>query len=488
MLTTKGQKCRMFFIGLCALLLGLVVLVPFKAVFSFNKILIVETIVKVILIPVLMILLSIFPNRLKYEQVKGYRNQSKIVSVLSYFPTFVYLVTIIIESLYLLIQGYILNGGSPIGVTPWNLWFVALIIFFIAIVAFFAFLPRFEMQLDVREHVIFDLVIIVIIVCFAVLFNLLLSSTHEVFLAVGRHGDPFLLCVFVAGLIFFGFELHYISQLIARDEMNLHIKFNDLDAQSYIAKTAEYNRAYNDIMNDFEEYFAETSDEGEYDFEEFDEEECECECEHEHHEELKPEVKEESVKETEEDSEEVLEKMKAVDSLESEVEEMRAAKEQEELLLEAKLKERELAQKEALEKALQNKAEMRPTFAELVAYVKGLEQVNIVENKEKRQIRALIGKKVFLIMTDTDKDYRLQFNVNPNDVVVWWQTNTEIRPRTNKSDNWYKLTNKGTFTKELLQTIISGSRDFMVEEIERIAAEKKAAKEAAKAKAAKAKK
>ena len=180
-------------------------------------------------------------------------------------------------------------------------------------------------------------------------------------------------------------------------------------------------------------------------------------------------------------SDEERETLEQIEKLESEVDELRQAKEEEEAAEAERLRQRELAAQEALEKALKNKEEMRPTFAELVAYAKSLEQVSMIENKEKQQVKFFIGKKVFLVMTDTEKDYRLQFNVNPANVVEWWQVNTEIRPRSNKADNWYKLTNKGTFTKELLFDIILHARDFMVQQIADAEAQKQAAKEAAKA-------
>ena len=122
---------------------------------------------------------------------------------------------------------------------------------------------------------------------------------------------------------------------------------------------------------------------------------------------------------------------------------------------------------------------MQPTFKKLVAYAKGLEGVSCIENAEKRSAKFLLGKKVFLIMNDTDKDYRLQFVNDPLKVVGWWNENSEIRPRSNKVDNWFKLTNKGTFTEELLLNIIDSSREFMASEQERIAAEKKAQRAAA---------
>ena len=472
MLNTKGQKCKMFLIGLCALLLGAVVIIPFKSIFACKNILVIELIVKIGVIPVLMLLLSICPNKLKYAQVSGYRNQSKVVSVMSYFPTFIYVVTVAAEALYLLTQGYVLNGGAPLGLSPWNMWFVALTLFIIAVVTFFHFMPKFEMMLDVKEHVIFDIVIFVVLVCFGALLYLVLTSTHDLFLSAGSQGDPFLLALYIVGLIFLGVELHNVAQLVARDEVNLHVKFNDLDASSYVSRMAEYNRAYNDIMDDFEEFF-ENEDEEELDTsEEETPEEVEAE------EVAEPEPAQE---EASEESEEDRETLEQIEKLEDEVEELRQAKEAEEALEAQKALERQQAAQEALEKALKNKEEMRPTFAELVAYAKSLEQVSSIENKEKQQVKFFIGKKVFLILTDTEKDYRMQFNVNPANVVEWWQENTEVRPRSNKTDNWYKLTNKGTFTKELLFDIILHARDFMVQQIADAEAQKQAAKEAAKA-------
>lgn len=487
MLNTKGQKCKMFLIGLCALLLGAVLVIPFKSIWSCKNILAIELVVKIGVIPVLMLLLSICPNKLKYAQVSGYRNQSKVVSVMSYFPTFVYIVGVAAESLYLLAQGYVLNGGAPLGLSPWNMWFVALILFIVAVVTFFHFLPKFEMLLDVKEHVIFDIVIFVVLVCFCALFYLVLTSTHDLFLSVGPKGDPFLLTLYIVGLVFAGIELHNIAQLVARDEVNLHVKFNDLDASSYVSRMAEYNRAYNDIMDDFEEFFENEDDDYEIEDEEPEEAEEVQEPEEEQvqeeaQEEPQEEVQEEPQEEAEEEmSDEERETLEQIEKLESEVDELRQAKEEEEAAEAERLRQRELAAQEALEKALKNKEEMRPTFAELVAYAKSLEQVSMIENKEKQQVKFFIGKKVFLVMTDTEKDYRLQFNVNPANVVEWWQVNTEIRPRSNKTDNWYKLTNKGTFTKELLFDIILHARDFMVQQIADAEAQKQAAKEAAKA-------
>ena len=200
-----------------------------------------------------------------------------------------------------------------------------------------------------------------------------------------------------------------------------------------------------------------------------------------------PEVVVVQSEELEEILTQIVEKSAQAALLEAEIEQIKQEKieaEQERIAEEAaKQQEREIAARLAEEKALQNKAAMQPSFKKLVSYTKSLEGLNVIEDDAKNQVRFLYGKKAFLVLTDTPKDYRLVFMVDPMKVVEWWNINSEIRPRSNKKDNWFKLTNKGSFTEELLLDIINSSREFVIAETERIAAEKAAAKEEAKAKA-----
>ena len=495
---TKGQKFWLVFIAVLSLLLGLVMLVPFKSVSSSANIFNVEMMIKLVAIPLIILLISVFPNKLKYIQVKGYREQSRIVSVISYFPAVVYLCALIGESIYLLAQGYVLNGSAPLGTIPWNLWYVALIVDLVIFMIAIHIFPRYEMQLDVKEHIILDACVFVLMICFGLMFLLVSKGTHEIFLAAGQKADPLLLCLYILAVIGFIVEIYFVAGVARNDEVDLDIRLNDLSASSFAARAAEYNRAYNDIMANFEDYFAE---EGEIDVQEVElageqevEEEAEQEAPAEEVVEEAP-TEETSAEEVEEapvdavaevepeEDQELLAKKQEIDELEAEIEALRQAKEQKEQEAAeaeaARIAAREEAARLAEEKALKAKEEMQPTFKKLVTYAKGLEGVSCIENPEKRTARFLLGKKVFLIMNDTDKDYRLQFVNDPLKVVGWWNENSEIRPRSNKVDNWFKLTNKGTFTEELLLEIIDSSREFMLSEQERIAAEKKAQRAAA---------
>ena len=526
MLTTRSQKFLMFCVGFFALVLGAVMLVPFKSVYKDDSMLLIEAISKLVVIPILIILLSIYPNKLKYIQVKGYREQSRIVSVLSYFPAFVYLGSLIIASNYLLTQGYVLEKSHPLGIASWNLWFVALLVSLVLISCAYAVLPKYEMQLNVSEHVILDVCLFILVLCFGFMYYIVLKQTNDLFMEAGTKGDKFLLVVYLAGIILFVSLLGFIRHTIQRDEVNINIRMNDLDAKSFVARVAEYNRAYNDIMDNFENYFTEEGSlavniqeqEAAPQLETIEEEKItekeetlieetvveevpaeeliieEVPVEETPVEEVKvedeksePEVVVVQSEELEEILTQIVEKSAQAALLEAEIEQIKQEKieaEQQKLAEEAaKQQEKEAAAKLAEEKALQNKAEMQPSFKKLVSYTKALEGINVIEDDAKKQVRFLYGKKAFLVLTDTPKDYRIVFMTDPMKVVEWWNQNSEIRPRSNKKDNWFKLTNKGSFTEELLLDIINSSREFVIAETERIAAEKAAAKEAAKEKA-----
>lgn len=589
MLTTRAQRFWMFCIGFCAFLLGIVVIVPFKSVFEHENLFLIEALCKLIFVPILVILLSIYPNRLKYSQVKGYREQSRIVSVVSYLPVFVYLAAMISQSIYLLAQGYVLNGAAPMGLVSWNLWFIALIVALILIIVAFHIFPKYEMQLNVSEHVVLDVCVFVVTICFGFMLYLILKATDHIFAEVGNVGNPYLLVYYIFALVGLGIELGHLKNLIARDEVNVNIRMNDLDAKSFVARVAEYNRAYNDVMDNFENYFSEDGslsitvepDENqpaeehvevaEQPVEETVEEtaqpeeqvevveqieyvevvkqseelqqllvsleekeakakELEAEVEqlkqekeakeaaaeearkaaeeeaaaeeaakHAQAQELEAEIEQlRQEKEAKEEAEEAAiqavkeeakkqteEKEAEAEKLEAEIEQIRQEKIEKEQaeLAEAAAKQaaKEEAARIALEKALKAKEEMQPSFRKLVNYVKGLEGVNTIENDEKKQVRFLYGKKAFLVINDTPKDYRMQFMADPNKVVEWWNVNSDIRPRSNKKDNWFKLINKGSFTEELLFEIINNSHEFTIAELERAAEEKRLAKEQAKA-------
>ena len=255
MITTRGQKFLMVLFGILSMLLAVVTILPFKTVFEHPNILKIEIVIKLVVIPILILLISIYPNIYKYRQVKGYREQSKVVSVMSYFPGVSYVVGLIVNALYMLTK-----GTAPLGLVSWSLWFVVLVASLVAICCLFHLFTRFEMQLGVTEHAILDICLFIIGICFAVMSFQITKAYHNTMLAEGRIGGIYFTIIAIATFIGFGLHIKNLISLVKDDEVNISIKMADLDATSFVAKTAEYNRAYNDIMDDFEGYFADEGD------------------------------------------------------------------------------------------------------------------------------------------------------------------------------------------------------------------------------------
>ena len=84
---TKSNKVVMNIISIVTIILGLVTAIPFRTlpvVKDLANVLNVEFIVKFIVIPVLALGLSVYPNILKYRQIKNRQERSKAVNILSY--------------------------------------------------------------------------------------------------------------------------------------------------------------------------------------------------------------------------------------------------------------------------------------------------------------------------------------------------------------------------------------------------------------------
>ena len=105
---TKSNKVVMYIISIVTIILGLVTAIPFRTLPFANKIvnvLNVEFIVKFIVIPVLALGLSVYPNILKYRQIKNRQERSKVANIFSYLPV----LSIIIGQLILLVHTLTLN-------------------------------------------------------------------------------------------------------------------------------------------------------------------------------------------------------------------------------------------------------------------------------------------------------------------------------------------------------------------------------------------
>ena len=100
---TKSNKVVMYIISIVTIILGLVTAIPFRTLpFASNcpNVLNIEFFVKFIMIPEYALGASIFPNILKYKQIKSRQERSKVANIFSYLPV----LSIIIGQLILLVH------------------------------------------------------------------------------------------------------------------------------------------------------------------------------------------------------------------------------------------------------------------------------------------------------------------------------------------------------------------------------------------------
>lgn len=213
------------------------------------------------------------------------------------------------------------------------------------------------------------------------------------------------------------------------------------------------------------------------------------------------EEKAEAIRLAEEEKEQIaiLEGKKAAKELEeakAEAEEKarQAEKEAEEAKSEAELlKAAEVARmaleaekaKAAHERALavaKAKKAIKPSYEKLVKYASTLEKddsIVVLTNQKQNQHKFYYEKKLFLVLTDSASDYRmnfLMFKQHAIDLIVEYP-GVIVKAKSPKGENWYKLVNKGELEEKFLKQTIKESLTVL----KKVELEKKAEKERIKA-------
>lgn len=483
---SKWQKFLMYLIGFFAMILGIAAIFPLRAFWPEMDFYHLESMIKLIYLPIIILILSLYPNILKYRQITNYREQSKIVSFTSYFPIACYLIGLLSFALYTLSKSAIPFTDVGLGLGFYSLWVViiisTLVIIFIGIFTF----NRFEMRLSAKEHIILDLSIFILIVFYILLINKI-NQIYRLYFElnvprIGTIGEIELLFIFGIYIILFVIGVKRLFYFIQADEINLAVKMSDIDSTSDLAYNVEYNRAYNAILRKFESSYAEELEEVEQGTEVEKQLEVQPVEEQPIVEETvvdKPaDEKVNQVKEVNEPEiiEVIEEKVLPVDeaklaelaSKKLEIEQVKAevAKQEEQMkALESDIVNQEtiVLPKEEVKPKLERKPklsdqikkEIIPSFHTLINYAKSIPNITVIENETKTNIRFMVGKKVFLIANETKRDYRLTFLYDLQEIVnLMINYPVVVKATTPKGDNWFKLVNKGDMLEEDLFDII----------------------------------
>ena len=453
---TKGQKIIMYLIGALSLVIGIITFIPFRIVPFFANsaaTLEAEMIVKLVIFPLLVIGMSVYPNLVKYGQIYDCRERSKVINVMSYLPSCTYIVAILVFILHTLSY-----NSSPLGPSLWAASVLLVAGYLVFMLVLSHFVDAISMRLSKIGSIIADSLVGVIIIALAisawrvsVQYAEYASHTQAFY-----YGDPLIFCILIVAAFALYYAIKGLIKLITVDEWSVYISATDATDNLPNIAVAEYNRAYNNILDDFENYFAELTEE---------------------------ESEDEEDLESEEDLEAVEEEAPAEEAKEeAPAEEAKEEAPAEEAKEEAPAEEA----KEEAPKPVKEPKVLSPSFDEVLEKARAIEGGSEVSNEAKTVYKFSYEKKLFLILQKTSNDYRVAFLADNEDILKYIikYPRVIIKPSSPKGDNWLLLINKNAFDAELLENIMNNS----LKTLKRLLEEAKAAKEAEKAAKAAAKK
>lgn len=490
---SKKQKAMILFLGFLSLLVAVVVAVPFRSFPWLNKI---EDILSLELylklgLAAFALVLAIYPLNKKYDLVSKYRENSKPIILMCYFPCLAYVLGCIANIVYALSFNYAAVGlNSALSSKVLGIVVAVLIVYLVFAIYCILRLHTVVMRLDKVGNILFDCLALVIFACFVLLTWRVNSAYNNAYGLLEEYyvGNPILFVIYILVLLAFCLGLQYVIGVVRRDESLIF--YSDSDAYALKMKQVEYNNAYNDTLDDFEDYFDENIDEyEELDIQEIDEDEFD-----EAEEAPTLEVKVESIVDEEEveigevdeeiveatDSEELHKVNAEKAAIQAELDQK--AKELEEMS--KKLKELEVAEaelraaQEAYDASLAefNKFKLEHMTPEVEqpkkkvkkivpSFEKMLEHANsfsdhanfrVVSNAKGNLHKFYIGKKMFLVMQSTNNDYRISFISTPEKFVehLTSRPGELVVPKNLKDNSWIKLTNKGKADPKFMRKVI----------------------------------
>ena len=546
---TKSNKVVMYILSILTIILGLVTAIPFRTLPFINtneNVLSVEFLIKFICIPVCVLGASIYPNIVKYKQIKNRVERSKVANVLSYLPILVYIIGLLVLVIHTLTFNlYPMSAGA-------HATLLAICVCYLVFMICIAFaLNKIAMCLPRKSLKLFDVVVGASLVVFALLSWRILDSyaanygVNDGYIYGASNYDPYLFFLYFILLFTAVFYLKGVFKVVKENEaLVFSAELTNEQIDEIIVE--EYNNAYNDILDEYEEYFTLVDEECAEPLEEQVEESIEETLPQEEvvEEELalaqedvveevvetneQPEVVEETKEELADIKVESLEDLNELNELlvqtdtkndekvaeqaeniknQIENEKNALVKEREELeayreaatneiaLLQAEL-DAILGQQEEVEEVAPVKKEkvFKPTFEQVVTFAKSLQEddwkvaENIKEETGCGTIKFTKGKVQFLILQKTNSDYRITFLATEK---KWSDILTGVKgvtiPKNAKGNKWLKFVNKGVVEASLIKSFIRESVKGANEEIKNIlkAKEEEKQRKAAAKKAAK---
>lgn len=511
---SRKQRGFILISGLIALLCGVVAAVPFRAfpgLGNIENILEIDILAKIIAGSVC-VLLALYPLIIKYVLINKLRENSKSIIVMTYFPILAYAIGSVINVIFTLSFDFTtVQMYAPLSTKVLSVIVAILAAYLVAAIYWIFSIHKILVKVDKFANVLFDIFIFISVACILLLQWRVNSLYNEIFGNYSEFylGTPFLFVIYIALLVILYFGFNNLVSLIKKDETLIYyIKgetFNDALLK------LELNNAYNDTLDDFEQFFDEHLDE----YRKMEIQEVEdfafnkqttsanielvkidsnkVETFKELEEENLDGVESEELKAINKQKEQVLQEISVRNDKLAEIRNKKAdlEKDEEELRNEKTAYEQELAEYNQYRIQFASKPEevetkkkekkFTPSFEKMVEYAKSFadrEGFKVNENAKGNLLKFYLGKKMFLVMQSTASDYRISFITTPDKFVkyVTSRPGVFVVPKNLSDNNWIKFTNKGKEEAKVVKDLIKQA----VQTAEKQIADEKAQKEAAK--------
>ena len=468
---SKKEKIFTLVTNSISFLLFLAILVPFGAGSVSNF----EVIFKFVIAPILMCLIFALNSYVKY--VVG-SNAYKYTSFSAYAGIFLYFVGLFGYTVLVMLKS---GAGSVYNISQW----IILLLIFVLAACLFAvlgiFVNRFVIFISTKENVFLDLGLFVVLVALTAVLKSVVAK-HVGLAVLSADALKFIVVPAMFGLAIVLFLVFVMLNYLNYNERFVYASRKELIEKWNEGREAVYKQAELDILYNL--YDFSKSELGIEEIVVFDEEETpveevveEAAPVEEVVEEAAPveEVVEEAAPEVEK-VEEVVEPVQVQEEIDPKLLEEVDSKISELLKLKEELTTEEVEEvQEEIKTSLPEK-EFKPSFADMVRYAKNLKGVTFQGNEQGTNYKFLVDKKVFLILNDTPRDYRLTFLMDLPQASEYAQILAFSKAKSPKGIYSFKLVSKGEFDEETIKGIIKGSYE-MVEIIkERAIAEKEAEK------------
>lgn len=528
---TKSQKVVMFVISLVTIIMGVITCIPFRTIAAENtcicSIFKVEAIVKFVVFPLIALAFTLYVNLKKYKQIYNREERSKVVNLLSYLPILVQVASVLVLLVHTLTFKH-----NPVSEVAHSILLVFGTCYLVAALCAIPLVSKLSVKLSRKKNIILDTSLVAILVCFMLVVWKVLSvyakAGFEGYVYGASNNDPYLFVLYVILFFSFVFSISKLFKIVRTNETVVFAAILTDENLSEVIKE-EYDKAYNDILDDFENYFENEIIEEvpvideEDEVEEIEEEPAIEEVHHEqvvqevheeiveeaHHEEVIEEVAKEEVEtlaekkvESLEDLHELNQLLEETDSMNDEkmaeqaenikkqieVEKNALAQERAELedyrsrlmaeisALQEQVDEIEDSQVEVVDvKPAAKKKVFKPTFEQIVTFAKSLQDETwkitekINPDTGTGTIKFTKEKVQFLVLQSTNSDYRITFMATEK---KWSTILTSVKgvtiPKNAKANNLLKFVNKGIAETSVVKSFIRESVKGVNEEIARI--------------------